>query len=112
MQQQSLFDSIDVRLTPQIRVERLALPIVDMAALRRYKKKFNFFETVDRVADKMADLLGFGLGAVYQLGLALDAKVINDYCARRIRYSGSRGLLRLPEMQRKYPHINNQRWED
>lgn len=32
-------------------------PIVDVTSLRRYKKEFNFFETPDALADKMAELI-------------------------------------------------------
>ena len=39
---------------------------------------------------------------------AHDARVINDYLTRRIRHTGSRNLLRTPEMKAKYPHIDNQ----
>ena len=43
----------------------------------------------------------------YQTALALDARRVNEY-QQRIRHTGCRGLLRLPEMQQRYPHINNQ----
>lgn len=39
---------------------------------------------------------------------AHDARVINDYLTRRICHTGSRNLLRTPEMKAKYPHIDNQ----
>lgn len=41
-----------------------------------------------------------------------DGRHINAYYGQRERHSGCRMLLRLPEMQAKYPHINNQPWED
>lgn len=44
----------------------------------------------------------------YQRDLAWDADRIRDYCGRRIRNSGCSGLLRTPEMQHRYPHINRQ----
>ena len=38
--------------------------IVDAKSLRRYKKKFNFFETAEELADRMAELIDdVGLGA-------------------------------------------------
>lgn len=39
-----------------------------------------------------------------------DAIHVNEY--QRIRHSGCRGLLRTPELQRRYPHINCQEWKD
>ncbi|MCA9422205.1 MAG: DUF2958 domain-containing protein [Nitrospira sp.] len=39
---------------------------------------------------------------------AHDARVINDYLTKRVRSSGSRNLLRTPEMKKKYPYIDNQ----
>ncbi|SET44351.1 Protein of unknown function [Nitrosomonas marina] len=39
---------------------------------------------------------------------AHDARVINDYFTKRARSSGSRNLLRTPEMKKKYPYIDNQ----
>ncbi len=40
------------------------MPVVDSKTLRQYKKKFNFFETPDKVADQMADLINdIGYGA-------------------------------------------------
>jgi len=47
----------------------------------------------------------------YQLGLHVDAMKIRDYTQRRIRNSGCRGLLRTPDLQRRFPHVNQQeRW--
>lgn len=37
-----------------------------------------------------------------------DARIIDDYMNRRIRHTGSRNLLRMPELKAKYPHIDNQ----
>lgn len=48
------------------------------------------------------------LRADYQADLAHDVRLINDYTGRRIRHSGSRGLLRTAELRRRYPHINTQ----
>lgn len=48
----------------------------------------------------------------YHFDLKLDALKINDYVGRRVRQSGSSGLLRTPEMRRRYPHINRQPRED
>lgn len=48
------------------------------------------------------------LSSDYQRDLALDARLINDYTGRRIRRTGSRGLLRTPELRRRYPHIDTQ----
>lgn len=36
---------------------RIIAPVVDAASLRRYKKEFNFFETPEPLADKMAELI-------------------------------------------------------
>jgi hypothetical protein len=47
----------------------------------------------------------------YTSAIAHDARVINDYVGKRIRSTGSSGLLRTPEMQKRYPHINCQREE-
>ena len=44
----------------------------------------------------------------YQSDLAHDARLINDYTGRRIRCTGSRGLLRTAELRRRYPHIDTQ----
>ena len=49
--------------------------------------------------------------AEYQQHLAIDARAINDYYGCRLRHRGCRGLLRTPEMRRRYPHINNQERE-
>lgn len=46
----------------------------------------------------------------YQSDLHHDAVVIANY-GRRIRHSG-RNLLNLPEMQSRFPHINNQPFEN
>jgi hypothetical protein len=40
--------------------------------------------------------------------LQIDARRINEYVGQRVRHTGSRGLLRDPAMQARYPHINNQ----
>lgn len=48
--QMSLFDT-PVKTAP-------VAQIVDSASLRQWKKKFNFFETPEALADKMADLCG------------------------------------------------------
>ncbi len=37
-----------------------------------------------------------------------DARVISDYLTKRIRQTGSRNLLRTPEMKAKFPEIDNQ----
>ncbi|MBY0475383.1 MAG: DUF2958 domain-containing protein [Nitrosomonas sp.] len=37
-----------------------------------------------------------------------DARVISDYLTKRIRHTGARNLLRVPEMKKKYPYIDNQ----
>lgn len=39
---------------------------------------------------------------------AHDARTISDYLTRRIRHTGSRNLLRTPELKAKYPYIDNQ----
>lgn len=44
----------------------------------------------------------------YQLAQALDALVIRGYYGHRIRHTGCRGLLRTPELRRRYPHIDRQ----
>lgn len=44
----------------------------------------------------------------YQWKLEADRRKINDYLFRRIRHTGSRNFLSTLEMQRRYPHINNQ----
>ena len=44
----------------------------------------------------------------YQIDLACDARVVNDYYSRRIRHTGCYGLLRTPELKRRYPHIDRQ----
>lgn len=36
-----------------------------------------------------------------------DARVIDDYFEKRIRNSGSRNMLRTPEMKKRYPEIDN-----
>lgn len=42
----------------------------------------------------------------YQTKLYNDARVINDY-AKRIRWGGC-GLLRTPEMKKRYPQVDSQ----
>lgn len=37
-----------------------------------------------------------------------DARYISDYLTKRIRSSGSRNLLRVPELKKAYPEIDNQ----
>ncbi len=44
--------------------------------------------------------------------LIWDARVVNEYYGKRIRHSGSRGMLRTEKMRKKYPHINNQPYND
>ncbi len=44
----------------------------------------------------------------YQSDLAHDARTIREYTVYRIRSTGSCGMLRTVDMQRRYPHINNQ----
>lgn len=44
----------------------------------------------------------------WQLNAWRDAREVNDYYGRRLRHSGCRGLLRTPEMQRRYPEVNTQ----
>lgn len=39
---------------------------------------------------------------------AHDARTISDYMTQRIRHTGARNLLRIPELKAKYPHIDNQ----
>jgi len=43
--------------------------------------------------------------------LESDQRKVEDYIERRIRHSGCRGWLSTPEMQQRYPHINNQEIE-
>jgi 16S rRNA G966 N2-methylase RsmD len=42
-------------------IDRIVMPVVDLNMLRAYKKKFNFFETPEVLADQMAGFLD-GLG--------------------------------------------------
>lgn len=51
---------------------------------------------------------GRKLSPEYQADLAHDARIIADYTRRRIRHSGCHGLLRTPELRRRYPHIDHQ----
>lgn len=44
----------------------------------------------------------------HQRDLALDQRVVDDYVQRRIRQTGSSGLLRTEWMRKLYPHINCQ----
>lgn len=44
----------------------------------------------------------------YQLDLQCDRRTIDDYTQRRVRNTGCTGMLRTPELRRRYPHINNQ----
>ncbi len=44
----------------------------------------------------------------YQRDLRQDAHTINDYYGRRIRCTGCSNILRTPELQAKYPHVNTQ----
>ncbi len=44
----------------------------------------------------------------YQRDLAWDRDRVHDYLFRRIRNSGCSGLLRTPELRKRYPHINCQ----
>ena len=48
------------------------------------------------------------LDVLYQSQLHCDACVIADYTLRHVRSSGSRGMLRTPELQRRFSYINNQ----
>jgi hypothetical protein len=48
------------------------------------------------------------LDDAYQLSLAIDARTVNDYYARRMRHTGCRNILRTPELRRRYPHVNSQ----
>lgn len=41
-----------------------------------------------------------------------DARVIYDYMTNRVRSTGSRNLLRTPEMKKKFPEIDNQPREE
>ncbi len=44
----------------------------------------------------------------YQADLTHDARMIADYTRRRVRHTGCQGLLRTPELRRRYPHIDRQ----
>ena len=46
----------------------------------------------------------------WQHDMLLDARIINQY-SRRIRHTGC-NVLNTPEMKRRYPHIDNQPYED
>lgn len=43
---------------------------------------------------------------------AHDARIIHDYMVNRIRSTGSRNMLKVPELKQRYPHIDNQPWYD
>ena len=42
----------------------------------------------------------------YQMNMMRDARRINEHYGRRIRQSG-RNILSVPEMKKRYPHIDN-----
>lgn len=44
----------------------------------------------------------------YQIDLAHDRQVVDDYYRRHIICPGGRGLLRTKAMQARYPHVNCQ----
>ena len=46
-----------------------------------------------------------------QLDLRLDVRAIRQYVQNVARSSGSRGMLRTPELKRRYPNIDNQAME-
>lgn len=48
----------------------------------------------------------------YQRSLQCDRRTIQDYMTRNLRHTGCWGLLRTPELARRYPHINHQEGED
>jgi len=58
--------------------------IVDQKTLRQYKKKYNFFETPAKIADKMASLLeGIGINAKIlepSAGLGALIKAVEKWC--------------------------------
>lgn len=48
----------------------------------------------------------------YQRNQEVDGETILAFTAFRRRSSGSCGMLRTPELKRRFPHINCQPWED
>ena len=44
----------------------------------------------------------------YQIDLWRDVREVNVYYGQRVRHSGSRGLLRTPELKRHYPQVDCQ----
>lgn len=52
-----LLDFDPAQDAPRRSMERLVMPVVDAASLRRYKKEFNFFETPELLANRMAELV-------------------------------------------------------
>ena len=54
---------------------------------------------------------GRRLSTDYQLAQRLDARMVNEYHGQRRRQCGT-GLLRTPELRRRFPEVNCQRWEE
>jgi hypothetical protein len=77
---------------------------MDGNAWRRwFRQKLN--EKINR-EDKRT---GRKLTSEYYQNLFWDSNRIHEYNRQRVRWSGSVGVLRTTEMQRRYPHINDQR---
>lgn len=69
--------------------------------------RFWFFGCLTAKINREDRRSGRKLTQEYQLALLLDCRMIRDY-AHRVRHSGCRNLLRTPEMQSRYPGVNNQ----
>ena len=68
-----------------------------------------FLECLHRKIDRDDTRSGRKHTDQYQRDLQWDRDRIHDYLFRRLRSTGSTGLLRTPELRKRYPHINCQR---
>lgn len=77
------------------------------------KRKFDEFlkRSLNAKINSKTDEKGRKYSNEYQSDLQRDRKTIEDYLNSRIRNRGGNSL-RTKEMQKKYPEINNQKWEE
>jgi hypothetical protein len=68
-----------------------------------------FHESLNEKINRESQPTGRKHTANYQNDQRWDARQVNEYMGKRLRHIGSTGLLRTPELQARYPHINNQR---
>jgi hypothetical protein len=94
-----------VKANPQLRVKtgEWTRPVLSNSEYRAW-----FLRCLDTKINRALPQTGRKLKGDYQQNLRMDVRTVNDYYGRRARSSGSSGMLRTPELRRRYPHVNCQ----